>query len=158
MDRCLQFSVDNYFIRALGWAQTEFGERSQSLVREQFDQGTSLWGTMSRENFYTIHNKNSMVWWRKSSSSSSSSKSSSSSFTSSDVVITVFIILVSFVSIVVFIIVIVIIVIFLVVAGASFQLFLGRPTFFFIFQCHRTIETLEKQHFIICSNLTLFIS
>ena len=27
---------------------------------------------------------------------------------------------------------------------------------FFIFQCHRTIEKLEKQHFI-CSNLTLFI-
>ena len=40
--------------------------------------------------------------------------------------------------------------------GASFQLFLGGPNFFFIFQCHRTIEKLEKQHFI-CSNLTLVI-
>ena len=40
--------------------------------------------------------------------------------------------------------------------GASFQLFLGGPTFFFICQCHRTIEKLKKQHFI-CSNLTLFI-
>ena len=28
--------------------------------------------------------------------------------------------------------------------GASFQLFLGGATFFFIFQCHRTIEKLEK--------------
>ena len=40
--------------------------------------------------------------------------------------------------------------------GASFQLFLGGQTIFFIFQCHRTVEKLEKQHFI-CSNLTLFI-
>ena len=29
-------------------------------------------------------------------------------------------------------------------SGASFQLFLGGPKFFFIFQCHRTIEKLEK--------------
>ena len=29
-------------------------------------------------------------------------------------------------------------------AGASFQLFLGGAKFFFIFQCHRTIEKLEK--------------
>ena len=29
-------------------------------------------------------------------------------------------------------------------AGASFQLFLGRPKFFFIFQFHWTIEKLEK--------------
>ena len=29
-------------------------------------------------------------------------------------------------------------------AGASFQLFLGGPKFFYIFQCHRTIEKLEK--------------
>ena len=42
------------------------------------------------------------------------------------------------------------------VSGASFQLFLGGPTFLFSFQCHRTIEKLEKYHFI-CSNLALFI-
>ena len=41
--------------------------------------------------------------------------------------------------------------------GASFQLFLGGPKFFFIFQCHRTIENLEKKQHFICSNLTLFI-
>ena len=40
--------------------------------------------------------------------------------------------------------------------GHHFNIFLGGPTFFYIFQCHRTIEKLEKQHFI-CSNLTLFI-
>ena len=40
-------------------------------------------------------------------------------------------------------------------AGASFQLFLGGKIFF-IFQCHRIINKLEKQHFL-CSNLTLFI-
>ena len=34
--------------------------------------------------------------------------------------------------------------------GASFQLFLGGPNFFFIFQCHRTIEKLEK-------NSTLYV-
>ena len=39
--------------------------------------------------------------------------------------------------------------------GASFQLFLGA-NIFFIFQCHRTIEKLEKQHYMY-SNLTLFI-
>ena len=40
--------------------------------------------------------------------------------------------------------------------GRHFNFFLGGPIFLFIFQCHRTIEKLEKQHFI-CSNLTLFI-
>ena len=40
--------------------------------------------------------------------------------------------------------------------GGHFNFFLGGRQFFFIFQCHRTIEKLEKQHFI-CSNLTLFI-
>ena len=30
-------------------------------------------------------------------------------------------------------------------SGASFQLFLGGPNFFYIFQCHRTIEKLEKK-------------
>ena len=39
--------------------------------------------------------------------------------------------------------------------GRHFNFFLGGQIFF-IFQCHRTIEKLEKQHFI-CSNLTLFI-
>ena len=36
--------------------------------------------------------------------------------------------------------------------GASFQLFLGvgGPKFFFIFQCHRTIEKLEN-------NSTLYV-
>ena len=29
--------------------------------------------------------------------------------------------------------------------------------FFYIFQCHRTTEKFEKQHFIWCSNFTLFI-
>ena len=42
--------------------------------------------------------------------------------------------------------------------GASFQLFLGGGgvIFFIIFQCHRTIEKLQRQHFT-CSNLTSFI-
>ena len=35
-------------------------------------------------------------------------------------------------------------------AGASFQLFLGGQNFFYIFQCHRTIEKLEK-------NSTLYV-
>ena len=35
-------------------------------------------------------------------------------------------------------------------AGASFQLFLGGPKIFLIFQCHRTIEKLEK-------NSTLYV-
>ena len=34
-------------------------------------------------------------------------------------------------------------------AGASFQLFLGGPIFF-IFQCHRTIEKLEKTALHMC--------
>ena len=42
------------------------------------------------------------------------------------------------------------------IAEASFQLFLGGAKFFVIFQCHRTTEKFEKQHFI-CSNFTLFI-
>ena len=43
-----------------------------------------------------------------------------------------------------------------VVSGASFQLFLGGANFFFIFQCHRTNEKLEKTA-LYCSNSTLFI-
>ena len=40
------------------------------------------------------------------------------------------------------------------VQGRHFNFLLGAAIFFF--QCNRTIEKLEKQHFI-CSNLTLFI-
>ena len=35
-------------------------------------------------------------------------------------------------------------------AGASFQLFLGDQIFFIIFQCHRTIEKLEKTALQMC--------
>ena len=42
--------------------------------------------------------------------------------------------------------------------GRHFNFLLeGEPIFFYIFQCHRTIEKLEKKQHFICSNLTLFI-
>ena len=44
----------------------------------------------------------------------------------------------------------------LVGARGVISTFSWGPNFFYIFQCHRTIEKLKKQHFI-CSNLTLFI-
>ena len=40
--------------------------------------------------------------------------------------------------------------------GASFQLFLGGPTFFLFFNATGLLKNWKKQHFI-CSNLTLFI-
>ena len=40
--------------------------------------------------------------------------------------------------------------------GRHFNFYLGGKNFF-IFECHRTIEKLEKKQHFICSNLTLFI-
>ena len=51
---CLQFSVDNYLIQALGWALTEYGDSLQSQVATRLEKHSSVRDIVSKEVLNTL--------------------------------------------------------------------------------------------------------